>query len=116
MRILQIAGEPGRTDGLPTCGIRPSVGNLHFIDVEEPDPEAESILSGFNRPDGQRFRIRPQGVSNKRGLSMRTLKIGILDLVAKGPTRTFFARTMHANFASIMPQTIAVWCEEEDML
>ena len=44
---------------------------------------------------------------------MRKLKIGILDLVAKGPTRNLWARTMHANLASIMPQTIAVWCEEE---
>ena len=44
---------------------------------------------------------------------MRKLKIGVLDLIAKGPTRSLWARTMHANLASIMPQTIAVWCEEE---
>ena len=44
---------------------------------------------------------------------MRKLQIGIIDLVAKGPTRNLWARTMHANLASIMPQTIAVWCEEE---
>ena len=44
---------------------------------------------------------------------MRKLKIGVLDLVAKGPTRNLWTRTMHANMASIMPQTIAVWCEEE---
>ena len=44
---------------------------------------------------------------------MRKLQIGIIDLVAKGPTRTLWARTMHANLASIMPQTIATWCEEE---
>ena len=44
---------------------------------------------------------------------MRKLQIGIFDLVAKGPTRNLWARTMHANLASIMPQAIATWCEEE---
>jgi hypothetical protein len=44
---------------------------------------------------------------------MRKLRIGIIDLVAKGPTRALFARVMNANFAAIMPQVIAVWCEQE---
>ena len=44
---------------------------------------------------------------------MRKLQVCILDLVAKGPTRNMWARTMHANLASIMPQAIATWCEEE---
>lgn len=44
---------------------------------------------------------------------MRRLRIGIIDLVTKGPTRAFYARVMHANLASIMPQVIGVWCEEE---
>ena len=43
---------------------------------------------------------------------MRQLRIGILDLVSKAPTRALWARVMHANLASIMPQAIAVWCEE----
>ncbi len=43
---------------------------------------------------------------------MRRLRIGILDLVAKAPTRSLWARVMHANLASIMPQALAVWCEE----
>lgn len=43
---------------------------------------------------------------------MRRLRIGIVDLVAKGPTRSLYARAMHANLASIMPQVIATWCEE----
>jgi hypothetical protein len=43
----------------------------------------------------------------------RKLRIGIIDLVAKGPTRAMFARVMNANLASIMPQVIAVWCEQE---
>ena len=44
---------------------------------------------------------------------MRKLRIGIIDLVSKGPTRALFARVMNANLASIMPQVIAVWCEQE---
>ncbi|MFH2034915.1 MAG: radical SAM protein [Candidatus Zixiibacteriota bacterium] len=44
---------------------------------------------------------------------MRKLKIGIIDLVAKAPTRTNWMRVMGANFVSIMPQVIATWCEEQ---
>ncbi|OLC03435.1 MAG: radical SAM protein [Gemmatimonadetes bacterium 13_1_40CM_69_22] len=44
---------------------------------------------------------------------MRKLRIGIVDLVTKGPTRALYARVMHANLASIMPQVVGVWCEAE---
>lgn len=44
---------------------------------------------------------------------MRKLNICIIDLVTKAPTRALWARVMHANFASIMPQVVAVWCEQE---
>lgn len=44
---------------------------------------------------------------------MRKLKIGIIDLVSKAPTNTLWARIMHANLASIMPQIVATWCEQE---
>lgn len=44
---------------------------------------------------------------------MRKLKIGIIDLVSKAPTNTLWARIMHANLASIMPQVVATWCEQE---
>jgi len=44
---------------------------------------------------------------------MRKRCIGIIDLVSKGPTHALFARVMNANLASIMPQVIAVWCEQE---
>ncbi|UOQ66074.1 B12-binding domain-containing radical SAM protein [Hymenobacter volaticus] len=44
---------------------------------------------------------------------MARLKIGVIDLVCKGPTTTLWARAMHANLASIMPQVVATWCEEE---
>ena len=41
------------------------------------------------------------------------LEIGIIDLVSKKPNSKLFARIMNANFASIMPQIIGVWCEDE---
>jgi hypothetical protein len=44
---------------------------------------------------------------------VRRLRIGIIDLVSKGPERTMWSWVMNANFASIMPQVIAVWCEEK---
>ena len=44
---------------------------------------------------------------------MPPLKIGIIDLVCKGPANTLWAKIMHANLASIMPQVIATWCEQE---
>ncbi len=43
----------------------------------------------------------------------KKLNIGIIDLVHKGPTRDLYARVMNANLASIMPQVIATWCEQE---
>ena len=50
----------------------------------------------------------------KAGTRMkRKLEIGIIDLVSKKSNKNLFARIMNANFASIMPQVIAVWCEEE---
>ncbi len=44
---------------------------------------------------------------------MRRLRVAVIDLVTKGPTRAIYARAMHANMASIMPQVIATWCEAE---
>ena len=43
----------------------------------------------------------------------RPRRIGILDLVTKAPTRALYARVMNPSLASIMPQAIAVWCQEE---
>lgn len=43
---------------------------------------------------------------------MRKLRIGILDLVTKAPTKALYGRIMHPNLASIMPQAVGVWCEE----
>jgi hypothetical protein len=44
---------------------------------------------------------------------IRKLRVGVLDLTTKGPTRALFARVMNANLASIMPQAIATWCEQD---
>jgi hypothetical protein len=44
---------------------------------------------------------------------MRKRRIGIVDLVSKGPPHALYARSMHTNLASSMPQVIAVWCEQE---
>ena len=44
---------------------------------------------------------------------MKSLHVGGIDLVNKGPTRTLWSRVMNPNFASIMPQVISVWCEEQ---
>jgi hypothetical protein len=44
---------------------------------------------------------------------MEKLRIGVIDLVSQGPTRALWARVMNANLASIMPQVVAVWCQNE---
>src|SRR5262245_35729333 len=43
---------------------------------------------------------------------MPKLRVGIIDLVARGPNCGWFARIMGANLASIMPQVVGVWCQE----
>lgn len=40
------------------------------------------------------------------------MRVTIIDLVERGPTRNLFDRKMAASMASIMPQAVAVWCEE----
>lgn len=42
----------------------------------------------------------------------KPLNIGILDLVAKQPTKSIYARLLNPNYSSIMPQCVAVWIEE----
>ncbi|MDH3641105.1 MAG: radical SAM protein [Gammaproteobacteria bacterium] len=43
---------------------------------------------------------------------MKRLRVTILDLVTKGPTKRTYSRVMNANLASIMPQVVGVWAEE----
>jgi len=47
------------------------------------------------------------------GPLLRKLRVAVIDLVTKGPTRALYARVMNANLASIMPQVVGVWCEAE---
>ena len=42
-------------------------------------------------------------------MTQKKLRVGIIDVVAKEPERTLYARVMNANLASIMPQVSAVW-------
>ena len=46
------------------------------------------------------------------GAGRRRLRVAVLDLVTRGPTRTLYARVMMPNLASIMPQVVAVWCQQ----
>jgi hypothetical protein len=46
------------------------------------------------------------------GSRSRRRRIGIVDLVTKNSRRSLYGRIMNANLASIMPQALAVWCEE----
>lgn len=43
---------------------------------------------------------------------MRRLRVLVVDLTTERPTRALYARLMNANLASIMPQVVAVWCEQ----
>jgi hypothetical protein len=44
---------------------------------------------------------------------MKKLKISIIDLIHNSPSSSLYRRVMFANYASIMPQIIGVWCMEE---
>ena len=39
------------------------------------------------------------------------MRVVIIDLVAKAPSKRLWGRIMNANFASIMCQVVALWCE-----
>jgi hypothetical protein len=47
------------------------------------------------------------------GGAPRRLRVGVVDLTTKGPTRALYARVMNANLASIMPQVLGAWCEQD---
>lgn len=44
---------------------------------------------------------------------MKKLRVGIIDLAAKSQTKSWWNRVVYPNYASIMLQTIGVWCEEQ---
>lgn len=43
----------------------------------------------------------------------RRLRVAVLDLVTKAPDPGLYGRVMNANYAGIMPQIVALWCEQE---
>src|ERR1019366_8795903 len=44
---------------------------------------------------------------------VRRLRVGILDLVTNQvPLRSMYGRVMNASLSNIMPQIVAVWCEQ----
>ncbi len=43
---------------------------------------------------------------------MKKLRVTVVDLVVKGKARKLFGKLMNANLATIMPQVVAVWCEQ----
>ena len=43
---------------------------------------------------------------------MNRKRVLVLDLATRAPAKSFYARVMNPNFASIMPQAVAAWCEE----
>jgi hypothetical protein len=40
------------------------------------------------------------------------MRILVIDLVVKAPTSRLYGKVMNANFASVMPQIVALWCEQ----
>ena len=40
------------------------------------------------------------------------VRVTIIDFAERGPTADLFKLKMSPNYASVMPQSIAVWCEQ----
>jgi hypothetical protein len=70
--------------------------------------DAEMLRSLSSTSSTGRGRRGPEGT-----VRVPKRRVGIIDLVARGPTRSLYGRLMNANLASIMPQALAVWCEDE---
>lgn len=51
-------------------------------------------------------------MSYRRQTIKKSLNIAVLDLVARQPTKSLYARIMNPNYTSVMPQFLAVWLEE----
>jgi hypothetical protein len=64
------------------------------------------------RPSASASHIAVRCTANSRKRMAHRLRVGVLDLVSSGPANGLYSRLMNANLASIMPQVIAVWCQE----
>src|SRR5262245_15349177 len=76
---------------------------------------ADGHSASPRRPRGGTTGSREVRQRTRQGsrMNMKRLRVGVIDLVARGPTRAWFARVMYANLASIMPQAVAAWCRQE---
>ncbi len=54
------------------------------------------------RTDELRFRVKSPQTNRK------SVKIGVIDLITKKPANSLYTRIKNPNFASIMPQVVAV--------
>jgi hypothetical protein len=50
--------------------------------------------------------------SAQRSARSRSLKVGVVDLIERQRSTTFYGRVLNPNFAAIMPQVVAVWAEQ----
>src|SRR5438477_8731792 len=74
------------------------------------------IISSFLFPFGHSTTVDTEWFSGNLDqlyVCTKKLNIGVIDLVAKGPNSSLWAKIMYANLASIMPQVVATWCEEQ---
>jgi hypothetical protein len=73
------------------------------------------MLSFHGTTPARKEKFQPSNRSARlpHGGFMRKLRIAVIDLVGNAPTSRLFARMMNGNQASIMPQAIASWCEQE---
>ncbi|MFN2633336.1 MAG: radical SAM protein [Thermoanaerobaculia bacterium] len=73
-------------------------------------------MNNFGPP--RRVRARPDLPQTPTSLPVpsprgRKLRVGIVDIVERSPTRALYARVMNPNLASVMPQVIGAWCRED---
>src|SRR5687767_5609129 len=64
-------------------------------------------------PWPRRHMMRASANDARFTMTARKLRIGVLDLLTRNPTKALYARIMNANLASIMPQAVAAWCEQD---
>jgi len=47
-----------------------------------------------------------------KGLGTKSKRITVIDIITNKPSKRLYGRLMTPNFANIMPQVVAAWCEE----
>jgi len=97
-----------------TCVLHDKVVIRVALAKWRPSPYAsQAFRAGFPSPETNMLSPRPSRANvQSRARSNQRLRIGIIDIVENSPRPGLYGRLMNANFASIMPQSIAVWCEQ----